>query len=204
MTLHIFDVDGTLIASNKAKSHGFWLTAANRWGEDIADQVVAYHQQAGSISREARWQHIFEHIVGYTPSGDEFEHVLDSCTRHITDLCAKAAPVPGAREFVESCEERMVVSGITQPELGQVLEHHGLAHLFSGVFGGHKGPLLKRLVQSGTVHLPAVYYGDTRDDWLSATEAGLDFVLVTADTEWAFFDEYTGPRISDFTRTVAA
>lgn len=201
--IHVFDVDGTLIASNQAKGRAFHLTART-WGAEVADAALAYHQQAGSVSREDRWRHIFAEIIGITPSPEEFRSTVETCTRWVEILCADALPIPGAREFVATCEERMVVSGIAQAELGEVLERHGYGQTFSGVFGGCKGQLLKGLVERNVIALPAVYYGDTRDDWLSATAAGLDFVLVTHDTEWAWEAEYDGPQIADFTARQAA
>lgn len=201
--MHVFDVDGTLIASNAAKAEAFRRTAA-AWGDDVADRAVAFHRQAGSISREERWVHIFAEIIGVEPSPEEFAATVATCTRWVDWLCAASPTIPGVEAFVRSCDRRLVVSGIRQPELGRVLDRHGLSDLFPAAFGGRKALLLPELVRSGTIPLPAVYYGDTRDDWLSATAAGLDFVLVTADTEWDWRGEYDGPRLVDFELGVPA
>lgn len=199
MRTHVFDMDGTLIASNAAKSRAFWVVAS-QWGADIADDVVAYHQQAGSISRRERWEHIFAEIVQITPTREQFDRALTLCSHYVATFCDAVAPIRGAHDYVRNCEGRkVVVSGVRQPELDDMLRRHGYHNLFDSVHGGDKQQLLTDLIAGGTIELPAVYYGDTRDDWQTATAAGLEFVLVTADAEWRWQAEYNGPRIVDFT-----
>jgi phosphoglycolate phosphatase-like HAD superfamily hydrolase len=193
---HVFDNDGVLIRSNSVKANAY-RTVAAQWGAHIADAAVVLQAELGSLSRRDKWARIFTEIIGVEPVGPQFDAAVHHCSSLITAGVLRAPKVPGAVSFVRSCVNPIVVSGVRHPELGAVLDAHGFGDLPS--FGGTKSDMLPELVANGIIKLPAVYYGDTRDDWLAATAAGLDFVLVTCDTHWlAWVDEYEGAHVSTF------
>lgn len=184
---HIFDVDGTLIDSNGVKSRAFY-EAALPYGEEAARAMVAYHQKAGSIGREARWRYFWAEIVKRQPYDYEWSAVNSRCTEAIRYGTRAAPLVPGAREYLEALgpERCVVVSGIDQAELAAILEEHGLTSCFRAVWGGPrvKAVILRDEVCNLQIKKPALYYGDTEDDLLSARNAGLDFVWVKGCSEW--------------------
>lgn len=200
---HIFDCDGVLLRSNAAKSRAFY-EAALPYGKGAADAMVAYHQSAGSVSREDRWRHFFASILKREPYDGELARAIADCTERVRSGIAAAEVMPGVREYLERCETTICVSGVDQAELVEILGQHGLR--FNQVYGGprRKRYLLTNLVREGNIEFPAVYYGDTKDDYQAAFAAQLDFVFVAGDSEWHDWETFFGGRshvmvIDDFT-----
>lgn len=185
---HVFDCDGVLIDTNGIKSRAFY-EAALPYGEEAAQQLVAYHQTAGSIGRDARWRYFFSEILHKRPSVYEFNACMKRCSELVHEGAMAACLLPGVTEYLEGIgpERCVVVSGIEQFELNGILEAHGLARYFSDAWGGPrtKPVLLRDLLCAREISLPSLYYGDTEDDLLSARNAGLDFVWVRGCSEWS-------------------
>lgn len=204
-TMHVFDFDGVVLDSNRAKSAAFRM-AAMPYGDEAADAMVAFHQSAGSLSRRGRWEHFFRHILQRAPEEGELERVIDDCSAHVLMGSRNAEKIAGVESFLASLEGRAVlVSGVETTELRGLVEGHGLTRYFAGIYGGpqRKSAVIKRLVRQGVITLPAVYYGDTEDDYEAATSAGLDFVFVSGATEFAGWREFVAEKgvraIQDFT-----
>lgn len=185
---HVFDCDGVLLDTNGVKSRAFY-EAALPYGEDAAQALVAYHQRAGSIGRDARWRYFFSEIIKKTPAPGEFDACMARCTELVKEGTLAAELLPGVREYLDRLgpERCAVVSGIESYELWQILKSHDLLRYFMGAWGGPrtKGLLLKDLLHTREIEMPAIYYGDTEDDLLCARNAGLDFVWVRGCSEWA-------------------
>lgn len=204
---HVFDVDGTLIDSNGVKSEAFYRTAA-LFGKAEAAKLVEYHQTAGSIGREARWHYFFQEILG-KPVGSydaELAWCMQESTRLIRKGTRQAPLIAGAVEYLKAIgrEHSAAVSGIEQRELEEILREHKLTEYFYGVWGGPRTKLvlLRDLWCCNEIPSPAVYYGDTLDDYESATVNGLDFVFVSAGSEFkdweAFFADKNVVCMKDF------
>lgn len=187
--MHVFDCDGVLIDSNGVKSRAFY-EAALPYGEKAAVELVAYHQRAGSIGRDARWRYFFDHILGRAPEEGELEELMAKCTRSIRRQTREAPLVAGVERYLRTLRRRraacVVVSGIEEGELREILEERALTTFFEGAWGGPrtKGVLLRDLICTGEVARPALYYGDAEDDYLSARNNGLDFIWVRGRSEW--------------------
>lgn len=198
---HVFDCDGVLLDTNGVKSRAFY-EAALPYGEEAAKALVAYHQRAGSIGRDARWRYFFSEILHMTPSTDEFDACMNLCSERVREGTENAALLPGVRAYLEAIgpERCAVVSGIESYELWQILKSHDLLRYFTGAWGGPrtKPVLLRDLLRVGDLCLPALYYGDTEDDLLAARNAGLDFVWVNGVSEWQGLT-----TIRDFTEAIA-
>ena len=79
-----------------------------------------------------------------------------------------------------------VVSGGDQQELRNLFAHRGLHHFFDGsIFGSpdDKKLILQREIQAKNILFPAVFFGDSRYDYISANTFGIDFVFVSKWTE---------------------
>jgi len=185
---HVFDCDGVLIDTNGIKSRAFY-EAALPYGQEAAQALVAYHQTAGSIGRDARWRYFFSEILHVRPLEGEFDACMKLSSQLIREGTQAAALLPGVREYLEGIgpERCIVVSGIEQHELNGILEAHDLRRHFSDAWGGPrtKPVLLRDLLCSREITLPSLYYGDTEDDLLSARNAGLDFIWVRGCSEWS-------------------
>src|SRR5690606_10215759 len=103
--------------------------------------------------------------------------------------------------------DRLVVSGVDSGELTLLLGQRHLLQWFDRVWGSPpaKAELLHALVGSGDVALPAIYYGDTEDDYHAARGAGLDFVFVSGCSDWDPPADHPARRqeLRDFTAVAA-
>ncbi len=198
---HVFDCDGVLLDTNGVKSQAFY-EAALPYGEEAALQLVAYHQRAGSIGRDARWRYFFSEILHKIPSSAEFDACMNLCSERVREGTKNAALLPGVVAYLDAIgpERCAVVSGIESYELWQLLKSHDLLRHFMGAWGGPrtKPVLLRDLLRVGDLCLPALYYGDTEDDLLASRNAGLDFVWVNGVSEWQGLT-----TIRDFTEAIA-
>lgn len=192
---HVFDVDGTLLDSNGVKSEAFYR-AALPYGKSAAQQLVDYHKIAGSIGREARWHYFFQEILALQVGtyDVEMEAAMAECTKLIRKGTRQAPLIAGAREYLQSLgrDRCAAVSGIEQRELEEILQEHKLTKCFYGIWGGprNKLVLLRDLWCCGEIPAPAVYYGDTLDDYESSTVNGLDFVFVSAGSEFEDWESF--------------
>lgn len=190
---YVFDMDGVLLRSNGVKSDAFFR-AALPYGEEMAREMVRYHQQAGSVSRKERWEHFFSDILGREPEEGELERVLASCSELVSEGMKSAEKMPGVESYLASLigQNVICVTGVLTAEAEAILESHALEKYFHRIYGGprRKSEVLKRLIGAGVIDMPAVYFGDTEDDYESAHANGLDFVFVSGDTEfdgWEMF-----------------
>lgn len=187
-TSHVFDMDGVLLQSNASKTKAFYQTALP-YGRNEARRMVTFHKRAGSLSRKERWQYFFSDILGQEPKDGELEDVLERCTEFVAQGVEQAQEMPGIREYLANLAgKKYCVSGVEYNEVRRILNTHKLLDAFEGVYGGRQGVLksevLSRLVLDGKINVPAVYYGDTEDDFIAARAAGMDFVFVAFDSEW--------------------
>lgn len=185
----VFDCDGVLLASNAAKSRAIYL-AAERYGRRKANELVAFHKTAGSASRRERFEHYLTNIVNQP--GD-LDAMLDDCGALLRNVLLSCEKVAGVERYLATLTGRkVVVSGVDAAELRWLLGQHDLLTQFDACWGGpgRKSELLPALVESGEIQLPAVYFGDTQDDYESATAAGLEFIFVSAHSDWMGWREY--------------
>lgn len=187
---YVFDCDGVLLRSNAGKTNAFYL-AALPYGDEAAARIKHLHRTAGSISRRARWERFFAEILGREPAAGELEERIEATTLEVREASSQAALLPGVLAFLDRLgatgSKRVVISGIETGELDEIIREHRLGGYFEHVEGGPrvKGEVLRDALRAGKITEPAVYYGDTLDDYEAARSAGLDFVLVTGDSEWA-------------------
>jgi len=191
----VFDCDGVILDSNKAKTCAFY-DCAMPYGQDAADQFVDYHVKNGGISRYKKFRYFLNEIVG---SVSDFEAELEALLSQYQtvvrqkllscdvnpDLEQLRGLAPGSRW--------LVASGGDQNELREVFLKRGLAPLFDGgIFGSPdtKELILSREIEGGNVISPTLFIGDSRYDHLAAAGAGLDFVFYSPWTEFHEWREY--------------
>lgn len=183
---HIFDCDGVLLDSNRIKEEAFYEVALP-FGAEAAERLVSYHRVAGATGRGSRVDHLFHNILELEEC-DTTTFAKQEFTAQVTKLIVARLEacrlVEGVRPYLEwlrSCKATLaVLSGIETVELTGLLERHSLLDYFSSVQGtSDKLASLYAMTKAKGFERPAVYYGDTQDDWTASLSAGIDrFVLV--------------------------
>ena len=84
-----------------------------------------------------------------------------------------------------------IVSGGDQDQLHSVFEKKKIMHLFDGgIFGSPdtKNEIINRELARGSIKLPALFLGDTELDHKVSVANGLDFIFVSAWTEFKSYE----------------
>lgn len=189
----IFDCDGVILDSNQVKTAAFYK-AALPYGTEAADALVAYHVANGGISRYQKFEYFLREIVGHEGLAP-LEGLLARYATQVREGLLGCRIAEGLDELRAALPRSnwLIVSGGDQNELREVFAARGLTRYFNGgIYGSpsDKREILAREIQNGHVELPALFIGDSRFDYVCATEAGLDFVFVSDWTEFNGWESY--------------
>lgn len=203
----VFDCDGVLLNSNQAKTQAFYQ-AALAYGETAAQTLVDYHVLHGGISRYQKFAYFLEHIVPQGAQGPGLEELLNHYAEQSHKALLECDLAPGLSELREVTSQAnwLIVSGGDQEELRDIFAQRGLADLFDGgIFGSPdvKDAIVQRERAKGNIREPALLAGDSRFDHVAAQSAGLDFVFVSAWTEFADWRDYCQKRQLPRIETIA-
>ena len=193
----VFDCDGVLLDSNRVKTDAFYQ-AALPFGAEAATALVKYHVANGGISRYKKFEYFLTSIVRHA-SVDELDGLLSRYAEHVREgllTCQVAEGLESLRVALPN-SNWVIVSGGDQGELREIFAIRGISSLFNGgIYGSpaDKGEILAREIDRKNIGLPALFLGDSRFDYLSAINAGLDFIFVSEWTEFEGWQEYFSGR----------
>jgi phosphoglycolate phosphatase-like HAD superfamily hydrolase len=191
----VFDCDGVILDSNRAKTEAFRAVACAEYGAQAAEGLVSHHVANGGVSRYRKFEHLLGTILGLPVDQDVVMRLstrFGDCVREKLMQCPVS---PGLKELRDVLRDSswMVVSGGAQAELRDVFRARGLDRYFDrGIFGSPdaKDEILAREMDAGRLALPALFLGDSAHDHHAAAAAGLDFVFVHGWTEFDGWREY--------------
>lgn len=189
----IFDCDGVLLNSNKLKSIAFY-TLALPFGEKIAKEFERYHLENGGLSRFKKFEYLLK-IIGRSEDEKLLESLLDKYASLIKDgllNCEIAKDLFLLREITAG-SKWMVVSGGYQKEIRDIFKTRQLENLFDGgIYGSPalKSEILKGLCELKKIQFPALFFGDSKLDYYSASEINIDFIFMSAWTELNDWKEF--------------
>lgn len=191
----IFDCDGVLLDSNQVKSRAFYDTALP-YGANVAERFLSYHKKFGGVSRFEKFRYLFADILGM----DHFEPDLQTALLRFSELCKlglkQSRITPGLVEMLTEIKtqggQTMIVSGGLQSELREHFSERKLEGLFDQIFGSpdDKETILEREVGNGSIVYPGIFFGDSQYDFETCSKFDLDFVFISAWTEFKDWDEY--------------
>ena len=185
----LFDCDGVLLDSNPIKTEAF-RAALDGYPAAQVDQLVAFHQQHGGLSRYVKFQTFFTKILRQPVDEAKLARMLERfgavCRRRYLEVPL----TPSCRTVLADLSSRVplfVVSGSDQAELQAVFRARELASYFQAVYGCPRPKtecveeILKRLGSRDGV----VLVGDSYLDWQTAQAHGLSFVFMARYSEAA-------------------
>jgi phosphoglycolate phosphatase-like HAD superfamily hydrolase len=195
----IFDCDGVILNSNKVKTQAFYNSALS-YGEKAAQSLVDYHVQNGGISRYKKFELFLNDIVPQGVTGPNLEDLLNLYAEEVRKgllTCEVTAGLEALRQQTPQCKW-LIVSGGDQNELRDIFSQRNLAHLFDGgIFGSPdpKDQILSRELGNGNIQQPAVFFGDSKFDYIASNGVGLDFIFLSDWTEVKDWKSFCGDRL---------
>ncbi len=183
----VFDCDGVILDSNAIKTRAFFQ-AALPYGVQAAQALVDWHIAHGGISRYAKFDYFLNHIVNIGKSGTDRDQLLTTYASEVHKGMMTCAVTTGLHELRKRTRglRWLVVSGGDQVELNRIFSARNLASMFNGgIFGSPdtKVEIFARELSKGNISTPAIFFGDSKYDFESSTNAGLDFVFLTQWTD---------------------
>jgi len=183
----VFDCDGVVLNSNKVKTEAFY-DATKHFGHESAQALVDYHVANGGVSRYLKFEYFLKEIL---QSAVDESALQDLLTRFATAVkqglmeCEIASGLDALKQKTPYANW-LIVSGGDQAELREVFHARGLYQLFDGgIFGSpdDKDKILAREKSSKNINENALFLGDSKYDFISASKANLDFIFMSEWTE---------------------
>ncbi len=192
----VFDCDGVVLNSNQLKIQAYYDVAI-KFGanETQAQALVDYHVRLGGISRYPKFEFFLREIMQQIVTEQAMQALLDSFTAEVKRLLTDCEIAPDLMRVREANPHAkwMIISGGDQAELRDIFQQRGIDRLFgAGIFGSpdNKDAILARELDAGNIVEPALFIGDSRYDHQASTNAGLDFVFLSAWTDVEGWQDY--------------
>jgi phosphoglycolate phosphatase-like HAD superfamily hydrolase len=191
----IFDCDGVLLDSNSIKTQAFYEIVLPM-GKKIADQFITFHKENAGHSRLEKFNHLFKTILQRSDYNRDLHIALKEFGEKIRQKLIECPETEGLRQFLNKiCEfgNSFIVSGGMQSEVKDIISQKGLAKFFADIYGSPdtKEEIVEKMISTGRLKYPAIYFGDSRYDYETAVKYQIDFVFMTKYTEFkdwrAFF-----------------
>lgn len=186
----VFDCDGVILDSNTVKSEAFYKTT-ECFGDPLARRFVEYHQQHGGISRNEKFRHFIEEMLGkdLAENGPLLEQLLEDYGRICQRDLLECALIPGVETFLQALpanKPAFVITGGNQQEVRKTFELRQLDSHFKAILGSptSKHDNMASLQASGEFKGKGVYFGDARLDMELAGIFGQDFVFISGVSDW--------------------
>lgn len=192
----VFDCDGVIMNSNATKTQAYFNTALSFGAnQQQAQALVDYHVLLGGISRFIKFEYFLREILHQEVTKEAMQKLLALFGNELDQALLNCELTPGLQNLREAVPDSrwLVVSGGDQTELRTLFARRGIDGLFeAGIFGSpdNKDKILARELANGNLALPAIFLGDSQYDHEAAMRAGLDFVFVSAWTEFKDWQQY--------------
>ncbi len=193
----VFDCDGVVLNSNQLKIQAYYHVAIKFGASEVqAQALVDHHVRLGGISRYPKFEYFLSDIMQRAVTDQAMQGLLDSFTTEVKRLLTDCEIAPDLMRVREANPNAkwMIISGGDQAELRDIFKHRGIDTLFdAGIYGSpdNKDAILAREVGLGHITQPALFIGDSRYDHQASTNAGLDFVFLSAWTDVEGWQDYS-------------
>lgn len=193
----VFDCDGVVLNSNKVKTEAF-LEAALPYGRPAAEAMVEYHVANGGISRYKKFAYFLDEIVpkySEANTGPDLDSLLESYANQVREGLMTCEIAPGLQELRNKTSNArwLIASGGDQMELRDVFQKRCIDHFFDGGIFGSPDPkeaIIAKQLSKENVMTPAIIIGDSLYDYKVSRSQGLDFVFISAWTEFSWWERF--------------
>ena len=193
----VFDCDGVILNSNKIKTNAFRI-ATKDFGPKASMALEKYHLVNGGVSRYKKFDYFLTSILHIDCDEEKkfFKNKLIKIyseeTKNALLTCEVSFGLNKIRDKMKNISWS-IVSGGDQNQLRYIFKKRNMDYLFDGgIYGSpdEKNWIISNNLIKGNLELPALYIGDSELDHKVAKLNGLDFIFVSAWTEFKSYKEY--------------
>ena len=193
----IFDCDGVLLNSNKIKSNAFYLSTL-KYGLEIANEFMDYHKKNGGVSRYEKYNYLTNHLMpkyNLSINKEEKKNLINLYSQTVLKQLLECQIVPGLDTLRKQNPNSnwLVVSGGDQKELRKVFKYLKIVDFFNyGIFGSPstKTEIIEKLKRENKIKKPALFFGDSKLDHLTAELFDIKFIFLSNWTEFKNWANY--------------
>lgn len=176
-----WDFDGVLMDSNAVRDLGF-ERVLSEFPKEQVDQLLAFHQANGGLSRYVKFRYFFEEIRNESITDDEILIWAERFSLIMKELLVNPKLLmEKTLNFVKENQEKYIMhitSGSDQNELRFLCQSMGIDHLFISIHGSPKPKKewVKELIDvHGYKKDECVLIGDSYNDFEAASFSGIHF-----------------------------
>lgn len=177
----LWDFDGVIMDSMPVRDQGF-IEVLQGYPKDQVDELIAFHQQNGGLSRYVKFRYFFEKIRGEAITEQKVNELAASFSKIMLSLLLnRELLIKDSVKFIDGNFDKYqmhVVSGSDGNELRYICNHLDLTHYFKTINGSPtpKIELTKNILDnSGVAGCDVCLIGDSKNDYEAAAVNGIDF-----------------------------
>ncbi len=181
-----FDFDGVIVDSHHVKTRAFAALYADDHPE-IVEQVIAYHNAHGGVSRHRKFEYFETALLGRTPAPERLAYLAERFAEAVVEEVVASPEIEGAEALLQALALRripcVVASGTPEDELRMIVERRGLLRYFHDVRGApaEKADILAESIEAmGLDARACLMIGDAMTDYHAAMNTNVPFLGVVA------------------------
>lgn len=177
----LWDFDGVILDSMPTREYGFRKIFEN-FDEKIVDQLIAYHNINGGLSRYVKIRYLYENLLNQEIEENEVLKIAKQFSIIMKkELTNKKYLIKETIDFISTNYKKYnfhIVSGSDNNELNFLCEELGLTHFFKSIHGSPtpKNELVKNVLYENSYNQnETILIGDSLNDYEAAKVNDLDF-----------------------------
>ena len=180
LTSIIFDFDGVIFESVKAKTKAF--RKLFKQYPKYVEKIVQLHMESGGMSRYEKFKIIYRDFLKLELTEAKSQELGRQFTEYSYDSVVNSVYVRGAHEFLEKYYKQLllfVASGTPEEEMISIVRERGLDQYFNGVYGSprSKAILITEILSKQKIGSDqTIFVGDSINDYMGADQTGVKFV----------------------------
>ncbi|WP_449537869.1 HAD family hydrolase [Ferdinandcohnia sp. Marseille-Q9671] len=177
----LFDFDGVICESVNIKSQAF-REMFMKYGNDIANKVVTYHESNGGISRFEKFKHYYNNFLNQEINQQELQILGEEFSNLVFQKVIDSDFVKGAFEFISNHYmdyKFFIVTGTPQEEIIKICDERELSKYFIEILGSplNKSTIINNILKEYNYNKnEVVMVGDAMTDFTAASETDVPFI----------------------------
>lgn len=179
-----FDFDGVIVDSHNVKTSAFASLYADDYPH-IVNDVIAYHNANGGISRYRKFEYFERVLLGREPTRERLARLADRFADAVVEAVIASPEVEGAEDALRALAHQRtpayVASGTPEDELKRIVAQRGLGGYFRVVRGSpaEKATILAEVSATHAHNISrCLMVGDAMTDYQAAAAVGMPFLGV--------------------------